>query len=236
MTVGGGGDGHTYKTIGVIHAPTTAPLQINTTSLADGTLGQSYSSQVSATGGVTPYSWSITSGSLPAGLSLGTSTGTIGGTPTSPGVQNFTVEVKDSESSTTSAVLSITVNLNWSSPLSVDPFKGFPNSISCTSSAFCVVVDRKGSAVIYNGTAWSATQSIDPDGNGLESVSCTSPSFCVAVDGDGDSLVYNGTKWTKPQSIDPGKSPTSVSCTSPSFCVSVDSEGNALVYNRDQVD
>ncbi|MHC4714188.1 MAG: putative Ig domain-containing protein [Planctomycetota bacterium] len=58
---------------------------MTTASLADGQIGVAYSQTLGATGGVTPYSWSIVSGSLPAGLSLNSSTGEISGTPTTGG-------------------------------------------------------------------------------------------------------------------------------------------------------
>jgi len=87
------------------------PVEITTTSLPDGQQGVSYSRTVSATGGKTPYTWSIDSGSLPAGLSLGSSTGTISGTPTSYGTSNFTVKVTDDQTTpdTDTQALSITV-------------------------------------------------------------------------------------------------------------------------------
>jgi hypothetical protein len=59
-----------------------ANLVITTTSLPTGEVGAAYSATLAATGGTTPYSWSLTSGTLPAGLLLNAATGTITGTPT----------------------------------------------------------------------------------------------------------------------------------------------------------
>src|SRR5262249_36773553 len=59
------------------------------------TVGQSYSSSISASGGVTPYGYLINRG-LPDGLSLNSSTGVIGGTPGHVGQFNFRAEVYDS--------------------------------------------------------------------------------------------------------------------------------------------
>ena len=53
--------------------------------------------QLTASGGTPPYSWSISSGALPAGMSL-SSSGVISGTPTTAGTYNFTVHVSDSAS------------------------------------------------------------------------------------------------------------------------------------------
>jgi large repetitive protein len=68
---------------------------ITTTSLPGGTVGQPYSASLSVTGGTAPYSWSLSAGSLPAGLAL-SSAGTISGSPTSPGTSNFTIKVTGS--------------------------------------------------------------------------------------------------------------------------------------------
>ncbi|MHC4714983.1 MAG: putative Ig domain-containing protein, partial [Planctomycetota bacterium] len=73
-------------------------LTITTSSLPDGQIGVAYSETLAATGGITPYSWAVVSGSLPVGLSLNSSTGEISGTPTTGGTSNFTVEVTDSDS------------------------------------------------------------------------------------------------------------------------------------------
>jgi hypothetical protein len=64
---------------------------------------------LAATGGVTPYTWSISSGSLPAGLSLNSSTGTISGTPTTAGLSSFTIQVADSESTPQKATLAASI-------------------------------------------------------------------------------------------------------------------------------
>lgn len=83
---------------------------ISTTVLQNATLNGFYNQQVVVDGGSDPYSWSVISGSLPAGMSLGSSTGVISGTPTSPGYYSFSVQVIDSYGGTTTAALSITVN------------------------------------------------------------------------------------------------------------------------------
>jgi hypothetical protein len=86
-------------------------LAITTTSLPGGSVGTAYSSTVQASGGLQPYAWKITSGSLPAGLSINSGSGNISGTPSTTGVSTFTVTVTDSESlqATASSSLSISI-------------------------------------------------------------------------------------------------------------------------------
>jgi hypothetical protein len=89
-----------------------APV-ISTMSLPSGNQGSPYSATVNATGGVAPYTWSISSGALPTGLSLGSSTTnsvTISGTPTTQGPFNFTIKVTDSSGASGTQALSITIN------------------------------------------------------------------------------------------------------------------------------
>ncbi len=90
----------------------SADLQIMTTSLPDGQMSMWYSAQLSATGGVSPYIWSINSGSLPDGLNLNPITGVIDGIPISNGLFNFTVGISDSQGppDTDSQSLSISVS------------------------------------------------------------------------------------------------------------------------------
>lgn len=83
---------------------------VTTSSLPDATQNSPYSATLSATGGTTPYSWAIIGGTLPAGLTLASSTGTISGTPTQAATSTFTVQVTDANSQTATKALSITVN------------------------------------------------------------------------------------------------------------------------------
>src|SRR5260370_3762170 len=66
---------------------------------------------MAATGGTPAYTWSITAGALPSGLTIGASTGIISGTPTASGTYNFTATVADNStpSQTVSAATSIVV-------------------------------------------------------------------------------------------------------------------------------
>lgn len=85
------------------------PLTVSTTSLSFGIVSKYYNQSLAATGGLRPYTWSITAGTLPAGLTLKGTTGVISGSPTAVGTSNFTVQVKDVKGSTNTQTLTIAV-------------------------------------------------------------------------------------------------------------------------------
>jgi hypothetical protein len=66
---------------------------ITTTALPAATVGQPYSATLQSLGGSSPYVWAVTSGALPAGLTLDPTTGTVTGTPAAVGTSAFAVRV-----------------------------------------------------------------------------------------------------------------------------------------------
>jgi RHS repeat-associated protein len=92
----------------VVTAP--PPVVIGNTSLPASATNTSYNATLSATGGVSPYTWSITAGALPSGLTLTSSTGVISGTtPATGGLSSFTVQALDSVGATATKNLSILI-------------------------------------------------------------------------------------------------------------------------------
>lgn len=72
-----------------------------------------YAASIEASGGESPYSWKMTSGSLPSGMSLSSSTTSltaVSGTPTETGTFTFTLLVTDNESRTYSQSFTLVVN------------------------------------------------------------------------------------------------------------------------------
>ena len=69
----------------------------------------SYSKVLKATGGVSPYTWSVSAGSLPDGMKLGKSSGKISGSPTKAGTFKFTVKAKDKNGAAGTKTYTITV-------------------------------------------------------------------------------------------------------------------------------
>jgi hypothetical protein len=84
-------------------------LSIVTTSLPAGAQGQAYSQTLAAAGGMAPYQWSLSAGTLPPGLSLDAETGLISGIPSEGGVYTFTAVVRDSARGIAGQTLSIAI-------------------------------------------------------------------------------------------------------------------------------
>lgn len=80
------------KTLSLTIQPPTITLSPST--LPSGTIGSAYSQTISASGGTGPYTFAVTSGSLPTGLSM-TTGGVLSGTPSATGTSNFTVTAQD---------------------------------------------------------------------------------------------------------------------------------------------
>jgi hypothetical protein len=88
------------------------PLQMTTTSLPNGTVGAYYNQSLAASGGWSPYNWSLSPGSapLPPSLTL-QANGTLSGTPASLGTFYFFVRVTDAAMATDDQLLSLTVGI-----------------------------------------------------------------------------------------------------------------------------
>jgi len=91
-----------------INASYTAPT-VTTTTLANATQGVPYSAQLANTGGLAPFTWSVSSGTLPTGVTLNAETGLLSGTPSTAGANSFTVLVTDALNGTDPQALSLTV-------------------------------------------------------------------------------------------------------------------------------
>jgi len=155
--------------------PPPATLAINTASLQGGAQAVSYSAALSASGGSTPYSWSLSGGQLPDGLSLNAG-GTISGTPTVAGAFPFSVQVKDAAARSASANFSINIGspspaVAISSPASGATVSG-TTTVSGTASdsvnitSVQVAVDS-GSYSIASGTSnWSFSLNTSSLSNG----------------------------------------------------------------------
>ncbi|WP_430542654.1 putative Ig domain-containing protein [Xanthomonas sacchari] len=81
-----------------VAAPT---VTLPATTLPNGTAGQAYSAAITqASGGIAPYTYAVTAGALPAGVTVNSATGALSGTPTVTGNFSFTLVATDSTSGT----------------------------------------------------------------------------------------------------------------------------------------
>src|ERR1022692_1315235 len=102
-------DSSNNSTSGSFAVPVT--LAITTASpLPTGQVGVNYSQTLTATGGTGKYTWSVTTGTLPAGLTLTPASGLISGQPTTATGGSFTTQVQDSNQVTASVPLTLTIN------------------------------------------------------------------------------------------------------------------------------
>jgi len=104
--------------------------------LPSGVLNAAYSVRLAATGGASPYTWSIASGSLPAGLSLNAATGVISGRTAAAGTSNFAIKITDSNSVSVTEAFSIIVNtsLNITTTSLAAATQNVPYSVTLTAT------------------------------------------------------------------------------------------------------
>ena len=129
-------------------------VQISCTPLPNGTECITYSADtLSVEGGTAPFTWSVSAGTLPPGLTLAPSTGAITGTPTAAGTYNFTVTVVDSTEPTLTATQAQTITIAPGCASTVQVVKNFVGDPSPTT----IFVDQNGAAPFDASTSAAAS-------------------------------------------------------------------------------
>jgi hypothetical protein len=144
--------------------------------LPGSTVGDSYSQQFTAQLSQGPFTWSVTAGSLPTGLSL-SSSGLLSGTTTKEGNYSFTITATASEGYGASVATSIAVA---PASLTVDP-SSLPGATS--GDPYTTTLSLKGGGALPAGLVLSSTGVI----SGTPTSSGSSSFSIVATDGDGFS-------------------------------------------------
>lgn len=145
---------------------TVSTPSVATTSLPDAVAGSPYAFPLTASNGVGPYTWAITSGTLPSGLELNGNTGVISGEPLATGTTDVTFQVTDSQNYGASQELALTVsNAGVPAISSADTttfIKGDPSSFAVDTTGFSgtPVLTKTGALPLglkfvdnHNGTA-----------------------------------------------------------------------------------
>ncbi|MFM5672314.1 putative Ig domain-containing protein [Aeromonas hydrophila] len=200
-----------------VSAPT---LAITPTTLPDGTQGTAYSQTVTATGGSAPYTYAITAGSLPAGLSLNTSSGVISGIPSASGTFNLTLTATDANSASgfqayslvinglppVANAVSATVAANSSAnPITLNITGGAASSVAIASAANHGTATASGTSITYTPTAgyagsdsftYTATNANGTSSPATVTITVSAPSIVVspgALSNDSVGMAYSQT-------------------------------------------
>lgn len=178
---------------------TTSTLEITTTSLPVGTVTSSYSTALTATGGLPPYQWSVAAGHLPSGVALNSTTGQISGTPTVAGAFSFTAAIKDSSTATTSTGFSINISTAPSPSIAgVSPASGTTaggTHVAITGSNFGSVASVK-----FGGVSASSAQVISPTQINVVAPAASAGKVAVTVQAsDGQAAVSSNAFTYDPQ-------------------------------------
>jgi len=106
------------------------------------TIGNTYTINCTASGGIAPYTWSVSAGALPSWLTLNSATGLITGTPGANGIYGFTVQAMDSNTPSQTGTLSVSLRVGppltptiTFGPLSNVLLGVMPFSVAATSSS-----------------------------------------------------------------------------------------------------
>ncbi len=153
-----------------LNVPVNPAITTPAGALPGASFGAAYTASLAATGGITPYTWSITQGALPTGLAISKTTGAISGSSTSAGTASFTVTLTDSGSPALTASTAFTITTLYS-PLTITT-TSLPNGTAGTPyNATLASSGGSGTGYTYAVTA----------GTGLSAVGLTlSPSGVIS--------------------------------------------------------
>jgi Putative Ig domain len=178
-----------------LNIPTNPAITTALGALAGGQVGSTYNVTVVTSGGVSPYTWTVKSGNLPTGLTLGASSGAISGTPTASGNFTFTLQVTDSGSPTAlSASGTFTIDVT-AAPGITFTTKSLASSVSGDTYAGQVTATGGAGTLTYAVTTGSLPAGLSMAATGAitgKSTAAGTSSFTVtASDAYSDSAKQN---------------------------------------------
>jgi large repetitive protein len=205
--------------------------------LTGATAGTAYSQTITASGGTAPYTYAITSGSLPAGLSLDTTTGAITGTPTTAGNASFTITATDANSVTGSASYSLAVTVaapvanavsatvaanSSSNPISLNITGGTATSVAIGTAASHGTATASGTAITYTPTAgysgsdnfsYTATNASGTSAPATVTITVTAPTFTMSPAAGALTAATVGTAYSQTVAASGGTAPYTYAVT-----------------------
>lgn len=216
------------------------PALTFTGSLPNGVVGQPYSQVLQASGGVAPYTYAVTAGTLPAGLTLSTG-GVVSGTPTTPGASSFTVTATDSEGTPQAASLPLVLLITYP-PTANDAeltgpyaflFQGYDDvavGLLAYQTATVGSFSANGAGVVSTGELDSNHQGSAPTGTTISTQNFVG-TYTVGTDGRGSltltSLNADGTAATT--------STYAIALKTPTAPATVATQGSLIEADNNQV-
>ena len=163
-----GGNGPAARKLIAITINPAPPLKITTPSISNPVVGLTFTQVLSASGGVTPYRWDISSGFLPPGLSLDPVSGTLAGTVSAANTYTFTVRVTDALLTSATQMFTVTATnpINFLTNAVGNGVIGVPYSqqINATGGAppltFSLATNPFGTSSLPPGLSLSSTGGI----------------------------------------------------------------------------
>ena len=146
------------------------------TSPPSGQIGVAYSHTFAVTGGALPLTWSISAGSLPAGLSFNSSTGVLSGTPTAVGSSAFTVSVVDAKGQSAAKPVTVVIGTG---PLVITAAANVSSTTAGATVAYTVTITNIGSTSFTGVTVTAPLTGVLDDAvyNGNVSATSGTPSY-----------------------------------------------------------
>ena len=160
-----------------------------------------YSDALSVTGGTGPFTWAVSGGGLPTGVTLNASTGVLSGTPTTAGLYTFTVGVTDSYGLTATQSLNVTVAVG---PLVISASASASTVAQGATLGYTITITNTAASA-YSGVAFSVPLS-DVVDDAVYNNNAAATSGTVTV--SGQTLTW-GAAWPRaPPSPSPSRPPS----------------------------
>ncbi len=166
-------------------------ITVNPANLPNGTTGTNYSQTISATGGTSPYTFTVTSGLLPTGVTFAPG-GAIGGAPTQSGTFNFTITATDANGCTGNRAYTLVIAcppfaININAPAAAVAGQNFGYDVAVTNPCPDVALDTTLTTSTPPNTTfqsinapagWTCTT---PAVSGTGAISCNNANFLARV-------------------------------------------------------